>query len=307
MSANDVVTRMNQKYPSMSRGQKILAAYITDNIDTVAFLTAEKLGKEVGLSESTVVRFANMLGYKGYPQFQRAVEERVIKRLGENEDVSLYYGRDKKNRVLESVLLADARRIKDTADEIDELSFEKAVSSIVSSEMIYVAGLRQSAPLAQLLGTSLQLIMPNVRIIGAYDGMGMIEQLIHISSRDTLIAISFPRYSMRTLRALEFASSQNAATVTITDSIHSPMNLYSSCNLMAKTDMSSFIESLAAPVSLINALLTAISMEKRTSLANALDELENVRQQYDASEVDDIDHMGENLTMRLKHKGDINE
>ena len=252
-NTNDLLNRINNCYSSMSKGQKLLATYITDNYDKAVFLTAAKMGETVGVSESTVVRFATYLGYKG---------ELVRNKLNSVQRMEVTYGRISQSKILETVLSADADKIKTTLEKIDHSAFEVAVSTILEAKNIYIVGIRSCAPLASFLGFYLNLMFDNVRLLTTNSSSELFEQMVRIGENDVIIGISFPRYSMRTLKALEFANNRSAKVITITDSIHSPMNLYSSCNLIADSDMASIVDSLVAPLSVINALVVALCMKE---------------------------------------------
>ena len=274
----------------MSKGQRMLANYITDNFDKAVFLTAAKLGDIVGVSESTVVRFATALGYKGYPEFQKALEEMVRNKLNSLQRMEVTYGRITQSNVLESVLNSDAEKIKDTLSNIDEKVFDLAVDTILNAKKIYVIGIRSCAPLASFLAFYLNLIFPDVILLNTTSSAEVFEQMIRISGDDVIIGISFPRYSMRTLKALEFANSRSAKIISITDSINSPMNLYSSCNLIAKSDMASIVDSLVAPLSVINALIVSLCMRKQDDVTKNLEELEQIWDEYQVYESDELDY-----------------
>ncbi|MBE5897525.1 MAG: MurR/RpiR family transcriptional regulator [Lachnospiraceae bacterium] len=306
-NTNDLHNKLNEMYKSMSKGQKLLTNYITDNYDKAAFLTAAKLGEVVGVSESTVVRFAMFLGYKGYPEFQRALEETVRNKLNSVQRMEVTYGRIQKNNVLSSVLASDAEKIHETMETINEEVFEQAVDLILSARKIYIIGIRSCAPLAQFLSFYLNLMFENVILLNTTSSSEIFEQMIHMNSQDLIIGISFPRYSMRTLKALEFANNRSAKVITITDSVHSPMNLYSSCNLIALSDMASICDSLVAPLSVINALIVALTMRKQDEVADTLETLEQIWDEYQIYESDEIDHIDDSLKMRYGNLGDDNE
>lgn len=296
-NTNDLSNRINEKYSSLSKGQKLLAAYITDNYDKAVFLTAAKLGEVVGVSESTVVRFATHLGYKGYPEFQKALEEQVTGKLNSLQRMEVTYGRISQSGILESVLQADAEKIRHTLEHIDQTAFELAVDTILNARNIYIIGIRSCAPLAGFLAFYFNLMFENVRLLHTNSSSEIFEQMVHISSEDVIIGISFPRYSMRTLKAMEFANNRSAKVITLTDSVHSPMNLYSSCNLIAKSDMASIVDSLVAPLSVINALIVALCMKKRSEVADTLEMLEDIWDDYQVCENDEIDHMDDSMKM----------
>ena len=284
----NLLSRMNTQYHKFSKGQKKLVSYITDNYDKAAFFTAAKLGETVGVSESTVVRFAIHLGYKGYPEFQKALEELVRNKLNSNQRMEVTYGRVPQSEILDTVLRADIEKIKLTMENIDHNAFELAVETILEAKSIYIVGIRSCAPLASFLGFYFNLLFDNVHLMHTNSSSELFEQMIHISKDDVIIGISFPRYSMRTLKALEFANNRNAKVITLTDSIHSPMNLYSSCNLIARSDMASIVDSLVAPLSVINALVVALCMRKQREVTATLEDLEKIWDEYQVYNNDEI-------------------
>lgn len=284
----NLLSRMNTQYHKFSKGQKKLVSYITDNYDKAAFFTAAKLGETVGVSESTVVRFAIHLGYKGYPEFQKALEELVRNKLNSIQRMEVTYGRVPQYEILDTVLRADIEKIKLTMENIDHNAFELAVETILEAKSIYIVGIRSCAPLASFLGFYFNLLFDNVHLMHTNSSSELFEQMIHISKDDVIIGISFPRYSMRTLKALEFANNRNAKVITLTDSIHSPMNLYSSCNLIARSDMASIVDSLVAPLSVINALVVALCMRKQREVTATLEDLEKIWDEYQVYNNDEI-------------------
>lgn len=290
-NTSDLLNRINNKYSGMSKGQKLLAAYITDHYDKAVFLTAAKMGETVGVSESTVVRFATFLGYKGYPEFQGALEELVRNKLNSIQRMEVTYGHINQSKILESVLQSDAEKLKSTLEKIDHSAFELAVETILKAHRIYIVGIRSCAPLAGFLSFYLNLMFEDVRLLQTNSSSELFEQMLRIDEKDVIIGISFPRYSMRTLKALEFANNRSAKVITITDSIHSPMNLYSSCNLIADSDMASIVDSLVAPLSVINALIVALCMKKQTEVAGTLTSLEDIWEEYQVYEKDEIDYL----------------
>ncbi|MDY3818215.1 MAG: MurR/RpiR family transcriptional regulator [Lachnospiraceae bacterium] len=306
-NTNDLTNRINQAYSTMSKGQKLLATYISDNYDKAVFLTAARLGEVVGVSESTVVRFASHLGYKGYPEFQKALEELVRNKLNSIQRMEVTYGRISQSEILTTVLQADAEKIKYTMEHIDEEAFEHAVNTILNAKTIYVVGIRSCAPLASFLSFYLNLMFDHVVQLHTNNSSELFEQMIRISDEDAIIGISFPRYSMRTLKAMEFANNRNAKVITLTDSVHSPMNLYSSCNLIASSDMASIVDSLVAPLSVINALIVALCMKKQGEVVNTLEELENIWNEYQVYESDEINYIDDSLKMRYASFGEQND
>ncbi len=285
---NELLQKIDEKYPRLSKGQKKLADYIRQEYDKAAFLTAAKMGEVVGVSESTVVRFAMTLGYKGYPEFQKALEELVRTKLNSIQRMEVTYGRISQGEILASVLQSDIEKIKLTMGSVDQEAFEMSVDTILTARRIYVIGIRSCAPLASFLSYYLHLICEDVTLINSNTSSEIFEQLIRIGSEDVVIGISFPRYSMRTLKALEFASNRSAKVITLTDSIHSPINLYSSCNLIARSDMASIVDSLVAPLSVVNALVVALCMKKQKEVVSTLEMLEQIWDEYEVYSKDEL-------------------
>ena len=306
-NSNDLSNRINEAYSTLSKGQKLLASYITDNYDKAVFLTAAKLGDVVGVSESTVVRFATHLGYKGYPDFQKALEELVRNKLNSVQRMVVAYGRISQSKILESVLHSDAERIKESIEMIDPNAFDMAVETILNAKRIYIVGIRSCAPLAGFLAFYLNMMFDDVRLLSTNSSSELFEQMVRINKDDVIIGISFPRYSMRTLKAMEFANNRSAKVITITDSVHSPMNLYSSCNLIAKSDMASIVDSLVAPLSVINALIVALCMKKQGEVVNTLEMLEDIWDEYQVYENDEINYIDDSMKMRYARLGEKNE
>ncbi len=304
-TTTDLTSKINEKYSRMSKGQKLIANYILNNYDSAFFLTASKLARLLGISESTVVRFAVFIGYSGYPEFQEALGEMVKSKLNSTDKITITSGGIAQNGVVRTVLSADALKIKNTMEALDEVAFENAVEAINNAKRIYVVGIRTCAPLAAFLSFYLSMIFDNVVNLQTSSTSELFEQMIHISSEDVIIGISFPRYSMRTLKALEFANSRQAAVVTITDSITSPMNLYSSCNLVAESGMHSVVDSLVAPLSVINALIVELCNRNKNTVATTLSMIENVWEDYQFYENDEIDMVDDSINMN--YKGDTNE
>ena len=292
---NELLLRISEKYDSMSKGQKRLSDYVSSNYDKAVFLTAAKLGETVGVSESTVVRFATLLGYKGYPGFQKALEELVKNRLNSIQRMEVTYGRISQSEIIETVLQSDINKIKMTLSSIDHKAFDLAVDTILSARKIYVIGIRSCAPLASFLSFYLNLICEDVVLVNTNSSSEIFEQLIRINENDVIIGISFPRYSMRTLKALEFASNRKAKVITLTDSVHSPMNLYSSCNLIARSDMASIVDSLVAPLSVINSLIVALCMKRHTHVIENLEALEKIWDEYQVYSGDELNHVSDHV------------
>ena len=289
----DIITRMNEKFMKMSKGHKAVASYISDHYEQAVFMTAAKLGETVGVSESTVVRFASGLGYEGYPEFQKELESWVKNKLNTVQKIGTKYGKSTQAEILNSVLNADIEKIKDTLVSLDAVALEAAVNIILEAETIYLVGVRSCEPLADFLHFYLNMIRGNIVLLKTTSMTEMFEQMIRIGEKDAIIGISFPRYSMRTLKAMEFANDRNAKVITVTDSIHSPMNLYSSCNLLARSDMVSIVDSLVAPLSLINALVVALCLKQPEIVKKNLETLEDVWNNYQVYLNDEINFIDE--------------
>lgn len=293
-STNELQMRIEEKYRDLSKGQKRVAEYVLDNYDKAVFLTAARLGEVVGVSESTVVRFATQLGYKGYPEFQKALEELVRNRLNSIQRMKVTYGRISQSQILETVLQSDIEKIKQTLNGIDHSAFNQAIDTILNARKIYVLGIRSCAPLAAFMSFYLNLLCDNVIAVNTNSSSEIFEQLIRIGEEDVIIGISFPRYSQRTLKALEFASKRKAKIITLTDSAHSPINIYSSCNLIARSDMASIVDSLVAPLSVVNALIVALCMKKQEEVIGTLETLEQIWGEYQVYSGDEPNRIEDN-------------
>ncbi len=302
----DVLAKINEKYPKMSKGHKAVATYITEHYDQAVFMTAAQLGNEVGVSESTVVRFAAAIGYDGYPEFQRVLEEWVKDKFSSVAKVGAKYGKSSQSEILQSVLSADIEKISDTLEYLDPVAFETAVDTLLEAETVYIIGLRSCEPLAEFLSFYLQMIRGNIVLLRSTSTTEVFEQMIRISDRDAIVGISFPRYSMRTLKAMEFANDRNAKVIAITDTVHSPMNLYSSCNLLARSDMVSIVDSLVAPLSLINAIVVAMCLKCPEEVKHNLENLEHAWANYQVYLNDEINFIDEDNMFQapLRYEGD---
>lgn len=301
---NELLQKLEEGYKKFSKGQKKLADFIHEDYDKAAFLTAARMGDEVGVSESTVVRFAMALGYDGYPEFQKALGELVRTKLNSIQRMEVTYGRISQSEILASVLQSDVDKIKLTLGSIDHEAFELAVNTILEAKKIYVIGIRSCAPLASFLTFYLNLICENVIAVNTNGSSEIFEQMIRVGEEDVVIGISFPRYSMRTLKALEFASTRKAKVITLTDSIHSPINLYSSCNLIARSDMASIVDSLVAPLSVINALVVALCMKKQGEVIETLETLEGIWDEYQVYSKDELNMVGTEVELTDPMKGE---
>ncbi len=293
MEKGNLFSIIRGKYDSFSKSQKKLAEFVLSNCEQAVFMTASRLGSEVGVSESTTVRFAMELGYEGFPEFRKALEEVVLMHLNSVQRVEVAYSNIPEKDIFEKILISDVEKIKQTLEICDKNNFLNAVSTLKEAKRVYIIGIRSCAPLASFLSFYLNQILDDVRLISTNNINEIFEQMIRINEKDVVVGISFPRYSMRTLKAMEFANKRNARIVTITDSIHSPINLYSSCTLLAKSDMASIVDSLVAPLSLINALIVALCMENREKVVSTLTDMEKLWDEYQIYNSDDMDPLSE--------------
>jgi len=275
----DLMRMIQMKFPRLSKGQKLIAEYILKHYDKSAFMTAAKLGNSVGVSESTVVRFANQLGYDGYPELQKALQELIKNKLTTAQRIELSNDFMSHNNVLKGVLKSDIDNIRTTLEKINYDAFENAVNSILKAKKIYIVGLRSSAALADFLGFYLNLILDNVKIV-SYGMSDIFEQMLTLSEEDCLIGIGFPRYAMRTVEVLTFAKSRNADVIAITDSVLSPLATRADHTLIAESNMASFVDSLVAPLSVINSLIISVGLKEKNKISKTFNDLETVWQQY---------------------------
>ncbi|MBE7027199.1 MAG: MurR/RpiR family transcriptional regulator [Ruminococcaceae bacterium] len=278
--SDNLLLRINDRMDSFSKGQRLIARFILEQYDKAAYITAAKLGATVGVSESTVVRFASELGYDGYPGMQKELRAMICTKLTATQRIGVASDRMGTGDILQSVLDADMENIRQSLLQIDREEFLKIADAIVDAKHIYVLGVRSSASLASFLSFYLNLITPNVRHVQTSTASELFEQIFRIEKGDVLIAISFPRYSTRTLKAIDYAKNRGATVIGITDSASSPIAHSADMSLIAKSDMVSFADSLVAPLSVINALVVAISMKKKTEVVESLESLEAIWDEY---------------------------
>ena len=260
-----------------------------ESYDKAAFMTASKLGSVVNVSESTVVRFASELGYEGYPEFQKALQELIKNKLTSVQRMEIISSKIGDEDVLKKVINSDIEKLRQTLDTVNGKDFENAVSTISNAKTVYILGARTCSTIASFLGLYLNLLLPDVRIVTANSASEVFEQMYRISEEDALVAISYPRYSQRTFNAVKFASERKAKVVAITDSVASPIVNYSSCTLVARCDMGNFVDSLVAPLSLVNALVVAIVMRNKEKTAQTFETLEDIWQKYEVYSKTDFD------------------
>ena len=280
----DILTYIQENMPSFSKGQKLIANYILQSYDKAAFMTASKLGKTVNVSESTVVRFAAELGFDGYPSMQKTLQEMIRNKLTAIQRVEVSKERIGNQDVMTMVMQSDIEKIRMTLDETDQTSFNQAVAAIANAKRIYVLGVRSASVLANFISFYFRFMFDNLVSVDTSSISEVFEQIVHISADDVFIGLSFPRYSKRTIKAMQYAKDQGAKVVAITDSKVSPLTKIADVSLLAKSDMASFVDSLVAPLSLVNALIVAISREKAVHLESSLNRLESIWEEYDVYE-----------------------
>ena len=282
--AADIFSRIQENLSGFSKGQRLISAYIMESYDKAAFMTANKLGRTVGVSESTVVRFAVELGYDGYPSMQKALQEVVRNKLTSVQRMEVVNDLIGSQGVVPMVLRSDMETIRLTAENLDRDSFDSAVDAILTARNVYIVGVRSSATLASFLNFYLRNMMDNVRLVDANAVSEMFEQLVHVGPGDVVVGISFPRYSSRTIKTMQFCRDSGARVVAITDSPQAPAAKIAENVLIAKSEMVSIVDSLVAPLSLINALIVAVGRRKETDLSKIYAELERIWEEYDVYE-----------------------
>ena len=275
---------LQEKEPTFSKGQKRIARYITDSYDKAAFMTANRLGKTVGVSESTVVRFAVDLGFDGYPSMQKAMREMVLNRLTSVQRIEVANNRLGDQDVVSMVLHADMEKLRQTSETISREEFNTAVDAILKAKRVYILGVRSVAPLANFLGHYLNYMFNNVHVISGFSAGEMFEKIVGVNSEDVIIAFSFPRYSASTTKGARYCRSAGATVIGITDSKDSPLGQCSDHVLVAKSDMVSLVDSLVAPLSLVNALIVAIASRREKELSQTFANLERIWDEYDVYE-----------------------
>ena len=278
---NDISALIEAKIPTLSKGQKRISSVIIQSYEKAAYMTAAKLGEAAGVSESTVVRFATELGFNGYPEFQRAVQDLVRMRLTPNQRIEMTNMRIGDGDLLSKVMTSDIEKIKYTLDNIDRDYFSAAVNSIINANQIYIFGVRSSSHLASFLHFNLSMIFENVKLIQPSGTSEVFEQTLNISKNDVMIAISFPRYSSKAVNAVKYARAQGADVIALTDSRSSPIAEYANQLLTAQSDMASYVDSLVAPLSIINAMLVQITKLKQDEVKERFDKLERIWEEYE--------------------------
>lgn len=281
--SKQLIDDIQKQYPRLSKGQKLIAQYLISSYDKVAFMTASKLGEEVGVSESTVVRFANALGFSGYPKLQDALQELIKNKLTIVQRVEMNQEYSDDFKILSKVLKSDIDNIKDTLENLDERIFQQASDKLLNARKIYILGMRSSFSVAQYLGFYLDIILDNVHII-RMDMGDAFEQVVRITEDDVVVAISFPRYSKKSYQVVDYARSKGAHIISMTDSLFAPIATVADTTLLVKSNMASFVDSLVPALSLCNALIVSIGMKEKDDIKEYFDDLEKIWEKFSVYE-----------------------
>ena len=284
---NDILLLLQSKAPTFSKGQRAISKYITEAYDKAAFMTASKLGKTVGVSESTVVRFAVELGFEGYPSMQKAMQEMVLNRLTSVQRIEVANDRIGDQDVVSMVLQSDLEKLRQTGDLLDRDAFRAAVAAILKAKRIFILGVRSAAPLASFLGYYLGYMFYDVNIVTASGASEMFEKIVSVTSEDVVVAFSFPRYSTATVQGAKYCRSVGATVIGLTDTKLSPLAQHCDQLLLSKSDLVSLVDSLVAPMSIVNALIVALASSREQELAKTFNALERVWEEYNVYEKQD--------------------
>ncbi len=281
---HDILALLQEKSSQFSKGQRRISQYITESYDKAAFMTANRLGKTVGVSESTVVRFAVDLGFDGYPSMQKAMQEMVLNRLTSVQRIEVANDRLGDQDVISMVLHSDMEKLRQTDENLNREAFTAAVNAILKAKRIYILGVRSVAPLANFLGYYLNYMFNNVHVVSGFSAGEMFEKIVGVTSEDVVIAFSFPRYSASTTKGAQYCHSAGATVIGFTDSELSPLGQCCDHVLVAKSDMVSLVDSLVAPLSVINALIVAIAAKREKELSRTFANLERIWDEYNVYE-----------------------
>ncbi|MQN00627.1 MAG: MurR/RpiR family transcriptional regulator [Lachnospiraceae bacterium] len=292
---DDVFTRINDRYSSMSKGQQQLSAYITDCIDKAAFMNAYELGSRVGVSESTVVRFATFLGYKGYKEFSQAMASEVKNHLVPSGPKEAPYISAEIKDTLTDTLKQDIENLESTKDSIDHDAYLRAVEMLLNAKRVFIAGVSFSAPLADYFAMYLRQALPDVRVLSKGSMQHFFSEVIDLNENDVMVGISFPGYSLSVLRLLEYSQTKNTPVITITDSVHSPLNMYSTVNLTASCDRNAFASSPVAGMSVIGALVMGVLSKRSDKVRERNRKMEDLLNEFDFSGVDRMDPLKDSV------------
>lgn len=281
MEPADILTYLKENKGSLSKRQKIISDYLTENYDKAAYMTAAALSETVGVSESTVVRFAAEIGFSGYQEMQRCLRQITMTQSTSVKRMEIASRQLGMGSVCDAVLKSDIRMIEQTMEELDREQFDSAVDAVLKAENIYITGVRSAASLAAFADFYFRLMFSNTRLINSADPADMFEQVLHIGEKDVIIGMSFPRYSKNIIKLLEYANKKGATVIGITDSVNSPLKKMSRYCLTARSDMDSFVDSLVAPFSVVNALIAALGMKHKMEISKTFEDLENIWDEYE--------------------------
>lgn len=281
MEPADILTYLKENKGSLSKRQKIISDYLTENYDKAAYMTAAALSETVGVSESTVVRFAAEIGFSGYQEMQRCLRQITMTQSTSVKRMEIASRQLGTGSVCDAVLKSDIRMIEQTMEELDREQFDSAVDAVLKAENIYITGVRSAASLAAFADFYFRLMFSNTRLINSADPADMFEQVLHIGEKDVIIGMSFPRYSKNIIKLLEYANKKGATVIGITDSVNSPLKKLSRYCLTARSDMDSFVDSLVAPFSVVNALIAALGMKHKMEISKTFEDLENIWDEYE--------------------------
>lgn len=281
MEPADILTYLKENKGSLSKRQKIISDYLTENYDKAAYMTAAALSETVGVSESTVVRFAAEIGFSGYQEMQRCLRQITMTQSTSVKRMEIATRQLGTGSVCDAVLKSDIRMIEQTMEELDREQFDSAVDAVLKAENIYITGVRSAASLAAFADFYFRLMFSNTRLINSADPADMFEQVLHIGEKDVIIGMSFPRYSKNIIKLLEYANKKGATVIGITDSVNSPLKKMSRYCLTARSDMDSFVDSLVAPFSVVNALIAALGMKHKMEISKTFEDLENIWDEYE--------------------------
>lgn len=280
MESIDILAYLKDNLNTFSKRQKLIATYILENYDKAAYMTAAVLSETIGVSESTVVRFASEIGFDGYPQMQKRLRQLTVTQSNSLKRMEIASRHLDDENILSSVLKSDVRLIEHTLEEIDKQQFDSAVNAILNAKNIYITGIRSAASLANFTDFYFRLMFDNTKLISSADASDMFEQAMHINENDVIIGMSFPRYSKNIIKLLEYASKRGATVIGITDSVTSPIVRIADYSLTARSDINSFVDSLVAPFSVVNALIAALGMKQKEYIKKNFEDLENIWEEY---------------------------
>lgn len=281
---NDILSLLQENTYKFSKGQRAIANYIISSYDKAAFMTASRLGTAVGVSESTVVRFAMELGFNGYPAMQKAMQEMVMNRLTASQRIEVANDRIGNQDILSTVIQSDIEKLRQTEETVSRQDFQAAVDAILGARRVYILGVRSTAPLANFLGYYLSQMLDTVHVVTTSGSSAVFEQIISVDERDAVIAFSFPRYSTSTAQGAQYCRGKGAKVIGVTDSLTSPLGRNCEHVLLAKSDMISLVDSLTAPMSIVNSLIVAIAARRERAIEKKFAELERVWEKYNVYE-----------------------